>query len=100
VELRGFEPLTSAMRTNAAPFTRPTPNQQGPTSAQVASDALWHQVGSRELPQDPGAGNLLAAQAPLARSSTALYVKGARPVRDPIRSPARHHAAQLKRGIA
>jgi hypothetical protein len=61
VELRGFEPLTSAMRTNAAPFTRPAPNQQGPTSAQVTRGALWRHVGLRGLLESPAAGNLLAA---------------------------------------
>jgi hypothetical protein len=51
VELRGFEPLTSAMRTHAAPFSRTSYNQQGPRSAQVTHGAQWHHVGPRELPQ-------------------------------------------------
>jgi hypothetical protein len=50
VELRGFEPLTSAMRTNAAPFTPAFPNQQRATSAQVSRTALSHSVGPHELP--------------------------------------------------
>jgi hypothetical protein len=50
VELRGFEPLTSAMRTNAAPFTRAAPYRHGPTSAQVTGDAPSQGVGPRKPP--------------------------------------------------